>query len=108
MRAVNLSLAHPCYRVDLNSITKVEIDSLIMYDSKKMIRVTFFGDRKLYFPKVGASNINQLYYFTYREAVSAQKKKRLDALKRADRIIQQKAKEVEEIKDKIKNGNQSK
>ena len=100
MRAVNLSLAHACYRVDMDSIKKAEIDSLIMYDSRKNIRVTFFGDRKLYFAKIGASNIDNLYYFSYKEAVSAQKQMRLNALKKADMAIQKNVQKMAELQEK--------
>ena len=99
MRAVNLSLAHKVYRVDMDSIKKAEIDGLIMYDSRKMIRVTFFGDRKLYFAKIGASNIDKLYYFTYQEAVSAQKKMRLDALVKADKEAHKAVEKLNELKE---------
>ena len=90
MKAVDLSLAHKLYRVDMDSITEAEIDSLIMYENRKQIRVTFFGDKRLYFPKVGAKNINELYYFSLEEAEEAQKKKRLDALKKADEAYRKK------------------
>lgn len=90
MRAVELSLATKCYRVDLDTITPMEIDSLIMYDSRKQIRVTFFGDKKLYFPKVNAKNIYKTIYFSKKEAETAQKEMRVKALQKADEEIRKK------------------
>lgn len=90
MRAADLSLTTKCYRVDLDSITPVEIDSLIMYESRKQIRVTFFDDKKLYFPKAGAKNIYKTIFFSKEEAEEAQKEMRLKALKKADEDVRKK------------------
>jgi len=90
MRAADLSLTTKCYRVDLDSITPVEIDSLIMCNNEKCVRVTFFGDKKLYFPKIYAKNIYKTIYFSKKEAEAAQKEMRLKALKKADEDLRKK------------------
>lgn len=74
MRAINLSLAHKVYRVDINSITKVQIDTLTLYDSKKTMMISFFDDRKRYVIRVGANNVKNIYYFNYNEAKAAQQR----------------------------------
>ena len=100
MRAINLSLAHPVYKVDVNSITKKTIDMLNLKDEKKQtMLVCIFGDLKRYWINTGASNIDNTYYFTYNEAVAAQKKLRLDTLIRVDKAYQKASKRLAELKE---------
>jgi len=100
MRAVELSLAHICYRVDVDSIKEEEIDSLIMYDNRRQIRVTFFGDKKLYFPKCNAKNIYNTIYFSKEEAEAAQKDKRLKMLIAANKKMQKSRLEYNTLQNK--------
>ena len=101
MRAVNLSLAHPVYKVDMNSISKETIDTLIFKDKKKqMMLVSVFGDLKRYWIKTGASNIDNTYYFTYKEARAAQAQLKTNELNRLDRAYQNAAKRLADLKEK--------